>query len=265
MLLDNITNIVTDQLFKIGKEELNKKFPRDFEAYMCALELVDDKGFPVDYFVFPIMPNSISKPETEATSIQTSFLGITVFNKQGFIPKEINIQGDFGRAFKFISFEQENYYRSLFFSIKEGYYTADSVNSGVSGTLQKIAEFPFGIKSGYGCIKILQSIIDKAKAHGVSGNTFKLYFHNPALGESYLVVPTKQPLTLSQNVQSSNMIWQYNLSLVIIANMKDVLDYNSAFKKNMSYSFGVDKVLKGVAGIGAISKLYSSLTMKIKL
>jgi len=223
--------------------DLSKAYPRDFEVYMCALELVDQDDIPVDWFMFPIMPSSITKTETEATSIQHSFAGITVFNKQGFTPDDITLEGDFGRSFKLLDWDSEGYQRAVTAgkSIKEGYYTSDQINAGSVDFVDIKTDYIEGIKTGFGCSKILQSIIHKAKAHGPTGVTYKLYFYNAALGEAYLVVPTKQPLTWSQNEQGSNMIWKYQLNLTIIADLNDV-ENNKKDTKNLQYTLSPDRV-----------------------
>lgn len=223
--MQNTVNTILDTavtpFIEKGREFLHNKFPRDFEVYMCALELVDPDSNPIDYFAFPVMPKNINKSHAEATTIQHSLNGVTIFNKDGFYPDDLTIQGDFGRNFKLTMFGQDDYYKGLRYSIGEGYYSANDILSQSKAT-SKVNELPKGVKSGYGCIKILQSIIDKAKARDEFGRTFRLYFHNQALGESYLVVPNKNPLTLSQNVSGSNMIWQYNLSLISVADLNDL-------------------------------------------
>jgi len=244
MLHDTVIDSVLTDLIKKGRKELHNLFPRDFEVYMCALELVNPDGDPVDYFQFPIMPNSISKTEHESTTVQQSLSGVTVFNRDSFIPKEIGIQGDFGRSFKLTNFEQGEYYRGLDFSIREGYLSAADVND-ENFVSRGVKELPYGVKSGFGCIKIVQSIIDKAKAHDKKGRTFRLYFYNLALGESYLVVPTRTPFTVTQNVQGSNMIWQYNMSLSIIADLNDLNTQQSKNVKEKS-PFNTKNVLKHI-------------------
>jgi len=221
MFVNSLIQDISDRYIKDGKAKLAQNFPRDFELYMCALELVDPDGEQIDYFLFPIMPKNINKNETEATSVQFAFSGISVFNKDGFTPNELIITGDFGRALKMVELNKESLVRGINYSISEGYYSSSDVNLG-KNFVTKVSEIPFGIKTGFGCIKILQSIISKAKSHDSKGRTFHLYFYNPALGESYLVVPTKNPLVLSMNDQSTNMIWQYTLNLVIIADLNDV-------------------------------------------
>lgn len=213
--MDTLFNLGIEYVLSLGKQVVHKNFPRDFEYYMMAIELVDEYWNSIDYFVFPVMPSAITKQESEMTSIQHTLGGIVVTNKTGFTPKDITISGNFGRGFKFINYEGS----SDFESIAKGFYFSKDIQA---RTGNPATEFPFGIKTGYGCIKILQSIIEKSKARGVEEGSFKLLLYNPALGESYLVVPTKNPLSLSQNEQSSNMIWQYNMSLTIIADLDDI-------------------------------------------
>jgi hypothetical protein len=230
---------------------------------MCALELVDDNDDTVDYFQFPVMPSNINKTETEATTVQTSFSGITVFNKQGYTPDSINIEGDFGRSFKLLPRDEDNYYKGVSLSIEDGYYTSDQINAQFKDVKN---EFMTGVKTGFGCIKILQSIIHKAKSHGPTGITYKLFFYNQALGESYLVVPTKEPLTFLQNDQSSNMVWRYQLSLVIIADLNDVKNNkksNSSLQNNLSS----ENVVKGISDkkvLNDYNKKSSDLLKSIK-
>ena len=44
-----------------------------------------------------------------------------------------------------------------------------------------------------------------------------MFFYNPALGENYLVVPPQNALTLTQDDQNGNMIWNYTLNLTIVS------------------------------------------------
>ncbi len=241
-----------DKVVNMGKESAHALYPRDFELYMCAFELLNDKLGLVDYFLFPIMPKHITKTETEATTMQTSFSGITVFNKAGYTPDSLTLQGNFGRSFKFLPEESAGYVKAL--SISEGYYSAESVQG--QGVKENVNEFELGVKTGYGCSKILQSIVHKSKAYGQTGKTYRLFFHNPALGESYLVIPTKTPIIWSQDEQSSNMMWEYTINLSIIADMKDVVDYVDT-KNSMSNKMSKPGVVSKVSATHEISKKYS--------
>jgi hypothetical protein len=195
-------------------------FPNDFEFYMCALELTTFDGDVIDYFAFPIMPNSIQKSEINYTSKYVTFGGVTILNSDTFTGGRLVLSGNFGRSFRFLIRGGEWLsFKGLSFSMKSGIKRKNQINS----KLKDISpDFHPDVKSGYGCIKILQSIIDKSKGHD-NGKPFRLYFHNPALGESYLVVALKEPLNLSQEVTSSNMIWNYQLSLEIIADTRDLV------------------------------------------
>lgn len=224
-------------VLSLGKEVVHKNFPRDFEYYMMAIELVDEYWNSIDYFVFPVMPSNITKSEAEAISIQHTLNGVVITNKLGFIPKDISISGNFGRGLKFVDYEG-----SGFESIAKGFYFSKDIQA---RSANPVTEFPFGVKTGYGCIKILQSIIEKSKAHGVELGSYKLLLYNPALGESYLVVPTKNPLVLTQNEQNSNMIWQYTLNLTIIANFDDLVTkpINSPSEGSLEFSMSPRQII----------------------
>lgn len=210
---------ITSSFLEAGLSQMAISYPRDFEIYMCAIELADFEGNTIDYFSFPVMPSNISKSESEATTIQHSFSGTTVINKDGFTPNDISISGNFGRTFK-VAFEDRSSANFKAFSIASGAYSFSDLHDEVRN---KVKELPFGVKTGFGCIKILQSIVDKAKGYDDKGRNFRLYFYNAPLGESYLVVPTKTPLEFVQNENNSNMMWNYTLNLTIIADLKDVV------------------------------------------
>lgn len=252
MLHNTIADIVNTRLLEKGKEGLHGAFQRDFELYMCALELVSPDGETIDYFSFPVMPKSINKVEAEATSIQYSLGGVTIINRSSFIPKEISVSGDFGRLFKFALFERDEYYRALRYSIKSGYYSAADITD-PNSIITKSQDLPAGIKSGYGCIKVIQSIIDKAKAFDENGRTFRLYFYNQALGESYLVVPGKNPLSFEQSVGSSNMVWQYKMNLTIIADLKNVFVSDKAVRQRALRTYGI--INKSINTLGSVIKI----------
>jgi hypothetical protein len=217
--------------------DLVAKYPRELETYFIALELTTADNEMIDYFTFPVMPSSISKPETKTTTVQHSLSGTTVLNKDGYTPTDITITGNFGRTFKFVLNDNTDLtLKALSYSIQDGAFTANQINANdLNVSYPVISE---QVKTGYGCIKILQSIIDKSTAHDEQGRTFRLYFYNPALGEAYLVVPTKTPLTFIQNEQNLNMVWQYTLTLTILADMADVSFTNN---DNRSLSKAISK------------------------
>jgi len=205
MDLRSITRRYNQQVSELGKSLLHTVFPNDFEVYMMALELTDADGNSIDYFAFPVMPESIQKTELKRTNIKKTSSGVTVLSSATFTPEEITIKGNFGRQFKII-LGKEPSPQGVAFSIPAGKLKL-SENKSI-----KTPDFSIGVKTGYGATKILQSIINKSNGVGKDGRPFRLYFYNMALGESYLVAVPPTGLQLSMT-QEKNMIWDYTLNL----------------------------------------------------
>lgn len=216
---ETVKQKVDDLRVNIGKAALHSLFPNDFEYYMIALELVDSKGYTVDYLNFPVNPNQISQTDPQITNIKQSFGGVTILKSQTFVPKDIRISGDFGRAFKILI---QPFDKGTFRAFGGGMSTKDGVwkkhdnpsENKVGATVKKMV-LNSSIKTGYGSIKLLQSICDKSGGVDLDGNPLRLYLYNMTLGESYLVEVINA--TFDQNKQSSNMIWQYSLNLKAVA------------------------------------------------
>lgn len=214
-----VQQTVDDLRVNIGKAALHALFPNDFEYYMIALELVDSKGYTVDYLNFPVNPNQISQTEPQITSIKQSFGGVTILKSRTFVPKDIRISGDFGRAFKILiqPFDKGTF-RAFGggMSVKDGVWKKhENPSENKAGAVVKKMMLNSSIKTGYGCTKLLQAICDKSGGVDLDGNPLRLYLYNMTLGESYLVEVINA--TFDQNKQSSNMIWQYSLNLKAVA------------------------------------------------
>ena len=203
----------TDSLVRLlgttARPLLNIKFPKEFELYMCALELVDQEGSTLRYFVFPIMPSNIEESQPQLTNIKKTMGGITVLSNPTFIPSDITLSGNFGRKFRallgtdyidFISSFKTNLQKINLKSITKGTVTF----------------FDERIKTGYGCCKILEDIVRESKLIDDAG-VKHLIFHNPALGNSYVVKPMNLKFSMSQE---TNMIWSYSLNLKTIATLE---------------------------------------------
>ena len=254
MFVTEAIRTIANEVAGRAKEELFATYPRDFELYICALELVTADGDTIDYFSFPIMPSSISKSESEATTIQHSLSGTTVFNKDGFTPNDLSIQGNFGRTFKVV-FDDSSMIKGKAFNYSIHNHAYSAVDLHGIGTVEGRL-LPFGVKTGFSCIKILQSIIDKAKGYDDTGRNFRLLFYNPALGESYLVVPTKTPLELSQNENQSNMLWNYTLNLSIICDLKDVT-FGKSNEKSLEKVTSTNQLQKAATSLLNLTKKYT--------
>lgn len=240
--VDTAYQLYKDSLQSLGENALSAIFQRDFEIYLCALELVDSSGLTIDFFVFPVMPNSIQKIEKERVSISKTLTGTVVLQSNSFVPKSLVIQGNFGRSFKYLSsakLSNGGFFKAL--SQKRGVYSADDLEAGIARKI--ITEFNPNVKTGFGCTKILQSIIDKSKG-SVDGKPLRLHFYNLALGESYLVVASKSPLTLHQNIQDSNMVWNYTLNLEIIGDLQKLVISGNSLKQSLTASMAFNSINK---------------------
>lgn len=221
-----------------GREYLNATYPDEFEYYACALELTDESGKTLDFFSFPLMPQSISETKFAPTNIKKTLGGVVITNHTTFNPFDISLNGHFGRKFRKVQFKHnQNNDKS---EISAGSVTNENVvqeNNEQIGQgeiedviITKPAKlFSSEYKTGYGCIKILESIFLRAH-RGVDKNKkpLRLYFYNLSLSSNYLVEPVN--LQLSQT-RDQNMLWQYNLQLKAIAPAKLV---NSKYKKSMN-------------------------------
>ncbi len=177
---------------------LNSIYPREFEAYFISLELTDSNNNIEEYFTFPINPNFISKTEPRTKSIERTFDKVIVNKSDRFTPQDLTLKGNFGRDFKILVRHK-------------GEVVFNSILS--KTTMFAEDEFSSTIKSGYGSLKVLQAILDKAES-SVNTNPKKLYFHNYLLGESYLVEVID--FNVDQSIQT-NMMWNYTIRLKILS------------------------------------------------
>ncbi len=214
---------VVGSLDTVAKLALNTLYPAEFEVYMVTLELVDYTDESLEYFTFPINPESINKSQPYLKQIERTY-GAVVVNKSGsFVPQDIVIKGTFGRQFRFVTTEKV--------------FDLTAIQ-----WLPNEKEFNKNYKSGYGCFKIVQRICDEANILD-NGHARKLYFHNLAMGESYLVEVMNFTGSQSQN---SNMIWNYDLRMKILSNVLD---------ENKWKTFGQNALTSAVtAGANLVAK-----------
>lgn len=224
MELVGVTRKYNDAVDAIGKDALATLFPKDFEVYMVAFELTDFQDRTIDYFVLPIMPDSITKTEPSRTNIKKTSSGVAVLSSTSFAPQEVTIKGNFGRKFKFNLNLKEAAIQGVAFSIGAGKYDLQQMSTNALSV--GVNPFDIGIQTGFRAHSILRGIINKSNGVDKAGNPFKLYFYNLALNESYLVKANPNGLTSSQT-KDKNMIWEYSLPMTIIAPL-------SALRNNFS-------------------------------
>jgi hypothetical protein len=232
---------------EVGRAALHSLYPNEFEAYFCSLELVDYLGRTIDFFAFPVMPKSMSYGYPTATNIKQSDGGVTIMKRPHFVPRDIQIMGNFGKRFKFLVGRNQVDAMAIRFSSSAGVFTKEEVMAG--GLQTKAAILNSQIRTGYGCTKILQSIIDKAQAlDTVTGQQFSLYFYNTVIGESYLVEPLNMELKMGMD---ENMIWNYTLQLKGVSPISGLRpnDGQESLTKTMQYgvlSRGLDSLMSAV-------------------
>ena len=216
-------------------------YPIDFEAYQISFELCDSKGKTLDYFSFPIMPSELSIKEDIPVKVENTFGGVNSISSNVFVLKDISLNGNFGRQFKILVRNK--------FVVPLAHTVTQERDYGVGGQQRKELEISNSLKSGYGCIKVLQSIINRAVEVDSYGECNKLYFYNMAYGESYLV----KPITFRgyQNI-NNNGIWSYDLSLKAVCPLH--LDASKVGKKwkNVAGSVlqsGANSLTRGIKGM----------------
>lgn len=210
----------------LGERALNSLFPNDVELYMIALELVNSNEETEEYFVFPINPSSISEPNNPIQSIQKTAGGITILNTTTFSPTNIQLQGNFGRGFKILLGKEVVTFAAFNFSNKKQ-------NNAIAPQ-----EFDPNIKSGYGCLKILERVINKSNSLDSAGKPYALFFYNLALGNSYLVKALN--FTPYTN-EDSNRIWSYNLSLQSLIKIEDISNQS---QKSLTQSLSINSAIQ---------------------
>lgn len=207
----SIENLVRERALlveNVGKIGLNIRYPDEFELYVFALELLDEEGNTLKYFIFPVNPKNVNENQPRITSVKKTMSGIHVLRTNTFIPKDISLTGTFGRRFRILLGED---YTDLVqsFQTPKNKIDLDSLGQGI------IEIFDERTKTGYGCCKILESIINGSQVLNSGREGVRtLLFHNLALGNSYVVEPMNLKFDMSQE---SNMIWNYSLSLKAIA------------------------------------------------
>jgi hypothetical protein len=231
MSIENVVRNRVGLLERVGKIGLNIQYPDEFELYVIALELLDSELNTLRYFIFPVMPESLEESYSTIQSIKKTLSGLHVQSTSTFTPTDITLSGSFGRRLRVLLGTE---YTDFLTSFK-------AENISFRGSVRNtIKFFDENIKTGYGCIKILEKIIKESSETGDDGRGKLLVLHNLALGNSYVVRPIN--LRLSQNKQS-NMIWNYSLSLKSIAPLESL--YTSSQMRNKRILLGLGNSLQG--------------------
>lgn len=200
---------------QIGKAGLNALFPKDFELYALTLELVNHRNETIDYLTFHVLPSEISYDDMSLTNIKKTLGGVSVIKNSSFVPKTINISGTFGKSLKLL-INNINLTPKLI-NLSEKYGVFD----GMSGSALKIRVpvFDTRLKTGYGAIQLLKSIL--LKSRGSDGeNPYKLFMYNPIIGENFVV--EYDNIKINQSIRS-NTIYNYEVKFKAVSRIENSL------------------------------------------
>jgi hypothetical protein len=245
-MANEATRTVRGLLASLARPVAGALFPEEFEVYMMTLELVDFNGDVADFFTFPIMPSEVTKTESEMTSVKTTAGGIVSLTTDALVPHEITINGDFGRNFKVLIGRELINFKAF----------GESYKALKGGKFRQFKNpFSARIKTGYGCTKLLQHLVNKSVKLDGNNKPYKMFLHNPALGESYLV--EKQSLTLRQDTNTQNMMWRYTLNFKILGDANLFADEGGA--SSLKKILGLGLVQAGANSLAQQSAVFTKL------
>jgi hypothetical protein len=197
----------------IGMAGLHALYPDEFEYYACSFELLDSKNNVKAYFLFPVMPTSISTPENKLVNIKKTSAGVVSLFNTSFNPVDISLAGTFGRKLR-IMIGQDALFSSAFsFSVKGGK-----------------AQFSSSVKTGYGAMKYMEDMFDKAMELDEFRRPHRLFFYNPTLNNNYLVEILNFTPQMSME---NNMLWNYSINMKALA-PAELVDLRTTEERNKS-------------------------------
>jgi hypothetical protein len=222
----------------IAKAVVNSAFPDDFEYYLCSLELVNGiTGETEELLVFPVMPDSINISNSHISSITKTLAGTVVLENSTFVPLDIQIAGTFGRKFRMLVGRDKITGTSFLNATFPGVTVLSKALAGKTG------EFDKNVKTGYGVTKILEKIYNKSTDILEDGTFYKMFFYNFAFNHHFLVQGMN--LTVNQNRESNNMMWNYQLQMKAVAPADQVID-KKAYNKSLGRLLTYDVIQKGL-------------------
>lgn len=216
-----------------GKALLHQKYPNDYEYYMFAIELLDSSLNTKEYFIFPIMPSSISYNDIPITSVKKTAGGISVLKTEQFVPKTLSISGTFGRSLKVLIGQTYQDLASSF-TDDDNKLTIQSLWNGAKNV------FDERIKTGYGCTKLLEQILTLSNQKDATGKSNFLIVYNLAFNQKFFV--EYKDFSVSQSLEN-NMFWNFQIKFDCIASADQLL--SSKNKKTSQQLVIDDQIQKG--------------------
>jgi hypothetical protein len=237
MSLKATESIARATINQFGRSVAHYLFPNDIDYYFVAFELVNADDRPVDYFAFPVTPKSIISQEQQATTIERTFGGITTTKTTTFNPKNITLSGNFGRKFKTILGGRPLSFTGLSFNFQGGIQVKTDFKFDPN-------ELSFQVKTGYGCIKVLERIINRARTLDDQDRPYRLFFYNTSLNQAFLIEIEDFSFQQSYN---ENMIWNYNLRIRGIADLNEIGGFEKDTLANLLLISNLNKISNSLA------------------
>lgn len=226
---------VREQLLRQGgRFLLSQRNPNEFDYYMVAFELLKSDLSTSKYFIFPINPNSIEYNDTALTKITKTAGGVSVLKTSQHNVRDITLSGNFGQNFKVLT---GNAFQDLVGVFKEENNPDKKKKSVLGGVLDSFSSI---IKTGYGCTKVLEDILESSLQKDEVGGSYFLIFYNLAFNQKFLVEYESKVFTQSLE---SNMIWNYSVRLRTLGRVDDFLKSKDAARSNAQLIAG-DKIQK---------------------
>lgn len=194
-----------------GMGLLSAQYPDDFEHYVFSLDLVDSSSRLVYSFVFPVNPQNVVINHPTLWTVKRSNQGVAAIGTPAFVPFEISLSGTFGRQLKLME-------------------SPGAVLNAQGFVRQRvIRDFDTSVKTGYGCVKVLEKLLAYSRQLDDTGNFYRLLFTNMSFNQQFLVVPTGN-YTFSVSAES-NMVYAYSLTLKAIAPANGLLTEEQTRKR----------------------------------
>lgn len=241
-LLTNTAGAALEQALNLrvslGKSAAHSLFPNNYEYYLCSFELYDSSNKMIGLLSFNVMPNNMMINKTQIANItKTSKSIFTVFN-DSFVPRDISIQGTFGRKFRLVLNDKE---------------VGGAGKDLAYGKMlpSKTLPTPVLVKSGYGMTKMLEKMIDASWTLDSKGLPCFLVFRNYSMNQAFIVEVMQHSFSQAMD---SNMLWNYALEMKGVAPASILWEDNANSNTNQV----VGRVLS-TAGAKSLNNLISSV------
>lgn len=216
----------------IGRAGLHAMAPNDFEYYAISFELLKSNGNVEQIFHLPVMPNGISIDGQSIVNIMKTGTATAVQFSDAFVPKNITINGTFGRKFRLL--------------------ISNNSSEETKGLKQNLSNIDLKVKTGYGSMKVMESVLDKLYILDEFNLPRFLILHNYTFNQSLVVEVLSKSFT--QSVEN-NMIWNYSIQLKGIADASKLLLGNNG-KKSLKDLLLISSMQSG------LNKIFSDINIK---